>query len=72
MVAMTQPKLYVADLRDPDQMNGERLAGQATLSVSCNCCVFSHLDDTIVVGKDFFRYGKYSELRWNKWPFESI
>jgi len=50
MVAMTQPMLYIADIRDPDQLNGERSAGQAILGNSANCCVFSHLDDTIIVG----------------------
>lgn len=53
MVAMTSPMLFIADLRDPDQMNGERAVGQATLSVSSNCCVFSHLDDTVIVGNSF-------------------
>lgn len=53
MVAMTHPMLYIADLRDPDQMNGERVAEQATLGVSSNCCVFSHLDDTVIVGECF-------------------
>lgn len=52
MVAMTQPMLFVADLRDPDQLNGERAVGQATLGVSSNCCVFSHLDDTVIVGTE--------------------
>ncbi|KAI6178586.1 Eukaryotic translation initiation factor 3 subunit I [Aphelenchoides besseyi] len=61
-VAMTEPMLFVADIRDPSQLSSPsqpteqtdpsqlNSVGNVTLDVSSNRCVFSHLDDTIVVG----------------------
>jgi hypothetical protein len=50
----TRPVLSIADLRDSDQMQDKGGSGQATMDVNANCCIFSHLDDTVVVGKLHF------------------
>lgn len=47
----TTPLLHIADLRDAQQMEGEGGSGQATLDTGSHCCIFSHLDDVVVVGK---------------------
>ncbi|TKR96981.1 hypothetical protein L596_010916 [Steinernema carpocapsae] len=44
--------LRMVDMRDGDQMASEEKAICKTLQEQCNSCVFSHLDDTIVIGSE--------------------
>ncbi|KAI6241327.1 Eukaryotic translation initiation factor 3 subunit I [Aphelenchoides fujianensis] len=61
-VAMNDPMLFVADIRDPSQLHDPEQppeqhnpaslnsVADVRLDVSCNRCVFSHLDDMVTVG----------------------
>lgn len=73
-VSQSLPTLVVVDMRDSGQMKGEGSVGYAALENSAECCVFSHLDDKIVVGKFknclFFR--NCFNFRHRKWLFESV
>ncbi|KAI6182728.1 Eukaryotic translation initiation factor 3 subunit I [Aphelenchoides bicaudatus] len=58
MGVMTKAMLFIIDIRDRDQVNGDRFAGKTGLDTSSHCCVFSHLDDTITVGgkQNLYKY----------------
>jgi translation initiation factor 3 subunit I len=49
-IAMSPAVFCVIDQRDPKQIVGEGDVFSANLDVQSDSCVFSHLDDTIVVG----------------------
>jgi len=51
--------LLIVDIRDADQMNGVTAIGQVFMEQSANCCVFSHLDDTITVGTTHGHLNQY-------------
>jgi len=54
-VAMSPPMMFVADLRD--RIGGE--VGQVKLNEPSNSCVFSHLDDKIIVGSEIGHLNQY-------------
>lgn len=45
-VAKTQPQLAIADIRE----SAESFILINTVSAQSDCCVFSHLDDTVTIG----------------------
>ncbi|CAD5212236.1 unnamed protein product [Bursaphelenchus xylophilus] len=48
-VALNPPSLCIADIRDPSHMAGDNIDIQLD-SAGANCCAFSHMDDTVVIG----------------------
>lgn len=42
----TQPQLAIVDIRDPEKS----FVLTKTVSAPSDCCIFSHLDDIVVIG----------------------
>ncbi|CAD5207474.1 unnamed protein product [Bursaphelenchus okinawaensis] len=49
-VALTPPKLFIADIRDAAHVSGDSTIEISLDSVGANCCTFTHMDDTVVIG----------------------
>lgn len=74
LVSQARPMLFIADLRDSSQLNSEQASGHVTLNHSSNCCVFSHLEDAIIVGKFLhtLMYITIFDFRRRYWIFEPV